>query len=130
MAENKEFSKVKEYVEEQIATYQEKLDKLKENFNRYSISIFINHDACNAFKYEWFIEHLMDIKYTLDIEDITLKEFKDALNDIIKNCETTRLNGRVISYNTNPMVNLASLWQFECFAEIIPMYKSIKNLCN
>lgn len=89
---------------------------------------FLTHKAVGVFKAEKtkiFLANLL-----LDAEDsiergYTNDEFKKHLETVLDVYTKCRVEGRPIHYNTNPMFNLCSLWEFENLTTII---KHIKNL--
>lgn len=89
---------------------------------------FLTHKAVGVFKAEKtkiFLANLL-----LDAEDsiergYTNDEFKKHLETVLDVYTKCRVEGRPIHYNTNPMLNLCSLWEFENLTTII---KHIKNL--
>ena len=89
---------------------------------------FLTTKAERVFKAEKTKVFLVNL--LLDTEDsiergYTNDEFKKHLEAVLDVYTKCRVEGRPIHYNTNPMVNLCSLWEFENLTTII---KHIKNL--
>ena len=91
---------------------------------------FLTHKAVGVFKAEKTKIFLVNL--LLDTEDCIEREvyanddeFKKHLETVLDVYTKYRVEGRPIHYNTNQMVNLCSLWEFENLTTII---KHIKNL--
>ena len=89
---------------------------------------FLTHKAVGVFKAEktkiFLVNLLLDAEDSIE-RGYTNDEFKKHLEVVLDVYTKCRVESRPIPYNTNPMVNLCSLWEFENLTTII---KHIKNL--
>lgn len=118
-----------EYISNEINKLEVKLENIKVSLLSYGYEGFLRNSACEALKSEFILEQLHQTKcalYDCDNVDDIIPYFDRKISEF----EKQRLNSKPMSYNTNPMVNLISMWKFEAYVDIISHYKSLKNIAN
>ena len=89
---------------------------------------FLTHKAVGVFKAEktkiFLVNLLLDAEDSIE-RGYTSDDFKKHLEVVLDVYTKCRVESRPIPYNTNQMVNLCGLWEFENLTTII---KHIKNL--
>lgn len=113
------------YLDNQISHYMQDKHSADDVYSKCSLKYFLVSYADKAYKAQFLLDFLVPLKE--DMEDNPKENVIYYLDTKIKQFETKRLSGKIISYNTNPMVNLTDMWEFECYATLIKIYNSIKN---
>lgn len=113
---------------DEILFFEEKLKKVVENQQKVGYRTWLRTNATDAVKCEFLIEHLQGVMLALKGDKYSVDEVYLYLDDLIKRYEHLRLESNPIHYNTNPIENLVSLWEFECYAQLIKIYKRLQRI--
>lgn len=113
------------YLDNQISHYMQDKHSADDAYPKVSFKYFLVSCIYKAYKAQFILDFLIPLKE--DMEDNPKENVVYYLDTKIKQFEVKLLSGKPISYNTNPMVNLTDMWEFECYAELIKIYNSIKN---
>lgn len=113
------------YLDNQISHYMQDKHSADDVYSKCSLTHFLVSYADKAYKAQFILDFLVPLKE--DIGDSTKAEVVSYLDTKIEQFKVKRLTGRVISYNTNPMVNLTDMWEFECYATLIKIFNSLRN---
>ena len=116
------------YLNNTISHYMQGKHSADGVYSKCTLKYFFVSYADKAYKAQFILDFLVPLKE--DMGDSTKADVISYLDTKIEQFKVKRLTGKAISYNTNPMVNLTDMWEFECYAELIKIYNSIKNFIS
>ena len=119
-----------EYLVKEISVRTRKLEGYNKIFNTEGIGFYLHNSVSRAYKTSYV---LMVLHHTReDIAECVNLESKEKLISYfereIERIKTEMLRGRVVPFNTNPMINLTSIWEHESKPEVIKSFEGCLNL--
>jgi hypothetical protein len=119
-----------EYLVKEISVRTRKLEEYNKTFNTEGIGFYLHNSVSRAYKTSYV---LMVLHHTREdiAECVTLESKEKLISYFEKEIESIKgemLRGRVVPFNTNPMVNLTSIWEHESKPEVIKFFEGCLNL--
>lgn len=123
-------TELNKYIDESIQILNEQIEKIVDKRDKLGIWSYLTHDAEMHYKTDTILQYLEcikdDIEYSQDITD--KDEWVRYFEHIIEVRTKQRMESNPMPYNTNPMVNLTALWEFDCYNAMIKYATNMLNI--
>ena len=119
-----------EYLVKEISVRTRKLAEYNKTFNTEGIGFYLHNSVSRAYKTSYVLTVLHHTREDI-AECVTLESKEKLISYFEKEIESIKaemLRGRVVPFNTNPMVNLTSIWEHESKPEVIKFFEGCLNL--
>jgi hypothetical protein len=121
-----------EYLVKEISVRTRKLEEYNKTFNTEGIGFYLHNSVSRAYKTSYVLTVLHHTRE--DIAECVTLESKEQLISYftrkIDRLTEEMLSGRVVPFNTCPMVNLTAIWEHEAKPELIKFFKGCLNIIN
>jgi hypothetical protein len=126
------FTPILNYIYKESNKIKPATSEITKKFIDYGTEHFLTHNAFESFKVEYISSILrgIEIDITQVMGDATKEEVVKYFNKLLTHYQNKMMNGNVIPYSTNPMLNIVALWKHECNAIVIEHIKSLISIAN
>ena len=122
--------KIQENILNEVSHLTKKVIEKRITFDKYGLAFFLHNNVAQAYKLTYKLNTLNHVRE--DIAECVTLESKEKLisyfEQEIESIKAEMLRGRVVPFNTNPMVNLTSIWEHESKPEVIKFFEGCLNL--
>lgn len=122
--------KIQENILNEVSHLTKKVIEKRITFDKYGLAFFLHNNVAQAYKLTYKLNTLNHVREDI-AECVTLEskeKFISYFERKIESIKAEMLRGRVVPFNTNPMVNLTSIWEHESKPEVIKFFEGCLNL--
>lgn len=124
--------KIQENILNEVSHRTKQLGEHNKSFDKYGLAYYLHHNVAQAYKLTYVLNTLNHVR--TDIAECVTLESKEQLISYftrkIDRLTEEMLSGRVVPFNTCPMVNLTAIWEHEAKPELIKFFKGCLNIIN